>query len=76
MQSCKVFVSLHQTVEYKRFTEESIMARPIKETPILYGKDAERFVRQMENVKPASEEEKKQVRASYEKVKKWATFMM
>lgn len=52
------------------------MARPIKETPILYGKDAERFVRQMENVKPASEEEKKQVRASYEKVKKWATFMM
>ena len=34
------------------------MARPIKETPILYGKDAERFIREMENVKPATEEEK------------------
>ena len=52
------------------------MARPIKETPILYGKDAERFIREMEHVKPASEEEKKRVRASYEKIKKLATFMM
>ncbi len=52
------------------------MARPIKETPILYGKDAERFVRDMKNVKPASEEERKRVRASYEKIKKIATFMM
>lgn len=52
------------------------MARPIKETPILYGKDAERFVRDMKNVKPASEEERKRVRASYEKIKKLATFMM
>ena len=53
-----------------------IMARPIKETPILYGKDAERFVRDMKNVKPASEEERKRVRTSYEKIKKIATFMM
>lgn len=52
------------------------MARPIKETPILYGKDAERFIHEMENVKPASEEEKKRIRASYEKIKKLATFMM
>lgn len=52
------------------------MARPIKETPILYGKDAERFIHEMENVKPISEEEKKRVRASYEKIKKLATFMM
>lgn len=52
------------------------MARPIKETPILYGKDAERFVRDMKNVQPASEEERKRVRASYEKIKKLATFMM
>lgn len=33
------------------------MARPIKETPILYGKDAERFLNEMKDVKPASEEE-------------------
>ena len=52
------------------------MAKPIKETPILYGKDAERFIHEMKNVKPASEEEKKRVRASYEKIKKLATFMM
>lgn len=65
-------ISLH----YKSTKGGSIMARPIKETPILYGKDAERFVREMKNVKPASEEEKKRVRASYEKIKKLATFMM
>ena len=27
------------------------MARPIRETPILVGKDAERFVREMKRVK-------------------------
>lgn len=56
--------------------KEVSMARPIKETPILYGKDAERFIQEMENVKPASEAEKKRVRTSYEKIKKLATFMM
>ena len=56
--------------------KEEFMARPIKETPILYGKDAERFIHEMENVKPASDAEKKRVRASYEKIKKLATFMM
>ncbi|MBQ3191907.1 MAG: hypothetical protein IJB61_11905, partial [Bacteroides sp] len=63
-------------VHRKQIIKEIIMARPIKETPILYGKDAERFIHEMENVKPASEEEKKRVRASYEKIKKLATFMM
>ena len=62
---------------YQQLKEKGyIMARPIKETPILYGKDAERFIHEMENVKPATEEEKKRVRASYEKIKKLATFMM
>ena len=55
--------------------KEVFMARPIKETPILYGKDAERFLYEMENVKPASDAEKKRVRASYEKIKKLATFL-
>lgn len=35
------------------------MARPIKETPILYGKDAERFVKEMERVEAMSHEERK-----------------
>lgn len=52
------------------------MAGPIKEPPILYGEDAKRFLKAMENVKPASHDEKKRIRASYEKLKKIATFMM
>ena len=50
------------------------MSRKIAETPILYGKDAERFQKAMENVKPASAEEKARVRAAYEKLRKIATF--
>ena len=34
------------------------MARPIKETPILMGEDAERFVREMERVESLSREER------------------
>lgn len=52
------------------------MARPIKETPILFGEDAERFLKDMKEVKKASQEEKLRVRQSYEKLKKMATFMM
>jgi hypothetical protein len=32
------------------------MARPIKETPVLYGKDAIRMLKEVENVKPLSPE--------------------
>lgn len=35
------------------------MARPIRETPILYGKDAERFVKEMKRVESLSPEERK-----------------
>lgn len=52
------------------------MARPIGETPVLYGKDAVRFLNEMENVKPASLEEKKKVREAYEMLKRIATFKM
>ncbi len=52
------------------------MARPIKETPILFGEDAKRFLKAMEEVKPASEEEKQRVRAAFEKMKKIATFVL
>ena len=53
-----------------------IMARPIKETQILYGDDAKRFLANIENVKPASEEEKERIRASYEEIKQMADFVM
>ncbi len=52
------------------------MARPIKETPVLFGEDAKRFLDSIKNVKSASEKEKKRVREAYEKLKKIATFMM
>ena len=55
---------------------EKIMARPIGETPVLYGEDAVRFLNEMENVKPASNEEKDRVRKAYEMLKKIATFKM
>ena len=38
------------------------MARPIKETPILTGKDAERFVRRMNEKRIVSENEIKRVK--------------
>lgn len=35
------------------------MARPIRETPILYGKDAERFVEEMKRVENLTPEQRK-----------------
>ena len=55
---------------------EKIMARPVGETPVLQGEDAVRFLKEMENVKPASTEEKERVRKAYEMLKKIATFKM
>jgi hypothetical protein len=43
------------------------MARPIKETPVLRGKDAERFFDRMENVKPVSAEEIERIKKSASK---------
>ena len=34
------------------------MARPIRETPILYGKDAERFVEEMKRVESLTTEQR------------------
>ncbi len=50
------------------------MARPIKETPVLTGKDAEKFMKKLENVEPASEEERVDAKVAYEKFKAIASF--
>ncbi len=42
------------------------MARPIKETPILYGSDARRFEERMKNPPKVSPEKRAQIRKSYE----------
>ena len=47
------------------------MARPIKETPVLYDEDAERFELMAHNVVPLSEEERSAIKKGYEEVKGW-----
>lgn len=45
------------------------MARPIKETPILYGEDARKFMEQMKNVRPYTDEEIEEIKRGYEFIK-------
>ena len=52
------------------------MARPIKETPVLKGKDAERFAKRMAQVGRASKEELEEARKAYETFKTISTFPM
>ncbi|MDR0738399.1 MAG: hypothetical protein LBF39_04920 [Prevotellaceae bacterium] len=52
------------------------MARPIKDTPIIWGKDAERLTKAMENPVPMSKEERKKMKEAYEWSKSIATFPM
>ncbi len=52
------------------------MANPIKETPILYGKDSDRFlkdIKENENKRISKEEEEKSINL-YKKVMEKATF--
>ena len=42
------------------------MARPIKETPILYGEDARRFEARMKEKRRISPEERARINESYE----------
>ena len=44
------------------------MARPIKETPILYGEDARRFEARMKERRRISAEERARINADYELV--------
>jgi hypothetical protein len=45
------------------------MSRPIKETPILYGKDAKRFIHNMINRQKIGKEVLARMIKSYEKIK-------
>ena len=47
------------------------MARPIKETPILYDEDAYRFEMAAHNVVPLPEKEREAIRKDYEEVRSW-----
>ncbi|EFR55859.1 hypothetical protein BFAG_04558 [Bacteroides fragilis 3_1_12] len=52
------------------------MARPIKETPVITGKDTKRFAEKMVNLKPESKEEKESAKKVYEKFKAIASFTL
>ena len=47
------------------------MARPIKETPILFGEDARRFEARMQQVRKETPEEKQARMEAYNMVMKW-----
>ena len=46
------------------------MAKPIKETPVLYDDDAERLEMAVHNVVPLTEEERKEIMKAYDDVKR------
>ena len=46
--------------------KDKTMARPIRETPILFGDEARRFETQMLNPKPLSAERKARMQSDYE----------
>jgi len=52
------------------------MAKPIKETPILYDEDAYRFEMAAHNVVPLSQEEKDEIWKVYEEMKKCCRFTL
>lgn len=52
------------------------MAKPIKETPVLYDEDAYRFEMAAQNVVPLSEEKKEEMWEAYERLKKCCTFAL
>lgn len=47
------------------------MARPIKETPILFGEDARRFEERMKQVRKETPEQKRVRMESYNMVMQW-----
>ncbi len=50
------------------------MARPIKETPELFGKDAERFEKIISQLQPVSDQEKERAKKAYELMKSISNF--
>jgi len=52
------------------------MARPIKETPTLYGEDARRFAEAIENPRPMSTAEFDAIMASHQRMISIANFAL
>lgn len=52
------------------------MAKPIKETPVLYDEDAYRFEMEARNVTPLSDERQEELFRTYEEARKCCTFAL
>lgn len=52
------------------------MARPIKDTPVVTGKDAVKFAERLSNPTPETKEEKVAAKRAFEAVKAISTFML
>ena len=52
------------------------MAKPIKETPVLYDEDAYRFEMAAQNVAPLPQEEKDEIWRVYEEMKNRCAFSL
>ena len=65
---CKRVCILYAEIVKK---ENGIMAKPIKETPVLYDEDAYRFEMAAQNVVPLSEEKREEIFRNYEEVRSW-----
>lgn len=50
------------------------MAKPIKETPFLYGKDARNFIQQNKTVEKVSREEREEIKRNANTLKSIAEF--
>lgn len=56
--------------------EKRIMAKPIKETPILYDEDAYRFEMAAQNVVPLPVEEQEEMWANYQELRQKCAFSL
>ncbi|MBR3565960.1 MAG: hypothetical protein IKN91_06510 [Paludibacteraceae bacterium] len=70
----KKVVTLQPKVTKDNKNEHKIMARPIKETPTLYGEDARRFAYAVEHPRKVSAAEMQRMEESYQMVKSIANF--
>jgi hypothetical protein len=55
---------------------DNTMARPIRDTPVLKGKDARRFLKEISTPNPEPREEIEKAKKAYEWFKSIATFPM
>ena len=58
----------------KIYTKSENMARPIKETPTLYGREAQRIIDMIDNPRPVTQEEVQRAQSAYETMMAIANF--